>query len=493
MKRKLKDIAVLAAIAALTAGAISILLEWRSRQASRRYIEVAAQRSAADFEAMAVRVEASLKMIREWGRNGLLDPADMQRSRDLLLPCFDGLAKLSGISVAEKDGPSFYLLRDGTLNDTRAEGRYNPEIRPWFRIDPEAARCFWTDVYRFKTLDEPGLSVSISWNGPHGRPVVAAFDILLDDFFNSVEQVAPTPSSRAFIFLPDGRLYVPESEGMHGRFLSTVASHDELLREGLALWQDESVWNDSERWNDHAGSGLKTTVARFGRDVWWCGFVPVEKSRRTVWMGIMVPESDLVGDRARQRTLYIAIGSIVFLAASAVYWIYVRRRDTAGLDLVPDEASILGLIEKGESETVEFKSTMRMNLHSRKPGKEIEQAWLKGVSAFLNTNGGTLLLGVTDAGEINGLEQDVFENADKCQLHFKNLIAKGLGVDVSKFIRFSVVPIGGKTVGVVQCVKASRPVYLRDGNKENFYIRNGPSSDALPASRMVDYISENWK
>ena len=33
-------------------------------------------------------------------------------------------------------------------------------------------------------------------------------------------------------------------------------------------------------------------------------------------------------------------------------------------------------------------------------------AWLKAVAAFLNTDGGLLLLGVTDSGEINAPSSD---------------------------------------------------------------------------------------
>ena len=152
------------------------------------------------------------------------------------------------------------------------------------------------------------------------------------------------------------------------------------------------------------------------------------------------------------------------------------------------EEQIRGLIAAGENRMVEFKATLRMNLHSKKPGKEIELAWLKGVAAFLNTDGGILLLGVTDAGAITGLEQDVFENDDKCRLHFKNLIAAHLGADLSKYIRFELLPFDGKTIGVVRCARASDPVFLKDGNKEYFYIRNGPSSDELPVSKALNYI-----
>ena len=129
-----------------------------------------------------------------------------------------------------------------------------------------------------------------------------------------------------------------------------------------------------------------------------------------------------------------------------------------------------------------------MNLHTKKPGKEIELAWAKGVAGFLNTNGGTLLFGVTDDGEITGLEQDVFENEDKCGLHFKNLIAKHIGAEFSKYIRFMILPMDGKSVGVVSCGRSSEPVFLKDVNKEHFYIRNGPSSDELPVSKALDYI-----
>jgi len=129
-----------------------------------------------------------------------------------------------------------------------------------------------------------------------------------------------------------------------------------------------------------------------------------------------------------------------------------------------------------------------MNLHTKKPGKEIEVAWLKGVAAFLNTDGGTLLLGVTDDGEILGLEKDVFENDDKCRLHFKNLVATHLGAEFSKYIRFALVPVNGKTVGMIHCFRTSDPVFLKVGNKESFYIRNGPSSDELPVSKVIHYI-----
>mgnify|MGYP000452869327 CR=1 FL=1 len=80
-------------------------------------------------------------------------------------------------------------------------------------------------------------------------------------------------------------------------------------------------------------------------------------------------------------------------------WQRARRRT---LKLPRDEAALAALVAGGETDHLEFKSTMRWNLHQDKPGKEIELAWLKSVVAYLNTDGGIILLGVGDDGEVVG-------------------------------------------------------------------------------------------
>jgi hypothetical protein len=61
-------------------------------------------------------------------------------------------------------------------------------------------------------------------------------------------------------------------------------------------------------------------------------------------------------------------------------------------------------------------------------------AWLKAVVGFMNSDGGILLIGVSDDGEILGLDADNFANEDKCRLHFKNLINTYIGVEFTRFI-----------------------------------------------------------
>jgi hypothetical protein len=72
------------------------------------------------------------------------------------------------------------------------------------------------------------------------------------------------------------------------------------------------------------------------------------------------------------------------------------------------------LIKRGESKTLEFKSTLRWSLkENRKDDKGVTHAVLKTVAAFLNTEGGDLLIGVADDGSVVGIEHDQLDNDDK--------------------------------------------------------------------------------
>jgi predicted HTH transcriptional regulator len=149
------------------------------------------------------------------------------------------------------------------------------------------------------------------------------------------------------------------------------------------------------------------------------------------------------------------------------------------------DEDIINLIAKDESSSLEFKSTMRKNIRSGKKDKSIEIAFLKGIVGFMNTDGGTLLIGVDDNGEIVGIEEDEFENNDKCRLHFKNLFRQHIGMEFSNYVEFFLKEIEGKTIAVVVCQRSKAAVFLKHENKETFYIRNGPSSEELAPSKVL--------
>ncbi len=79
-------------------------------------------------------------------------------------------------------------------------------------------------------------------------------------------------------------------------------------------------------------------------------------------------------------------------------------------------------IAHGETRQLEFKSTLRWSIKANRDDPNMETAVLKTIAAFCNTDGGELLIGVSDAKEILGLALDHFQDSDKFLLHLRNLI-----------------------------------------------------------------------
>lgn len=511
--RKLtKDLVILVVVLSVAIiSPVAYLSSQAQENISEQFIDNATERAAGKFRAMADSMSMTLGLVRDWGATELFSNKDTDTLNRLLFPVFDREKLLYGISVADMDSNSYQVsleangLRTSQIDSRRKtrqsivtwwdaehnkgktevnDSDYDPRLRPWFTPALSDSGTFWTEPYKFYASGKVGITASTSYlRKKDQKPVVVAFDILLDELFTEMHKFAPSANSRIFIFRRDAKLYVPQTTETEPDFLELSSVQDTLIQEIYSNWSSEGNLDNKVISIQHEGT------------TWWSGFLPLDNVRRTAWICVMVPEQDITGQAGKRRmTLWlIGLGSVLFAIALAV-WIsrhYGRKFAKAEKDIFDandPEASIYKIIEHGEGPVVEFKSTIRMNLHSRKPGKEIELAWLKGVAAFLNTDGGTLLLGVTDSGEITGLEKDVFENEDKCKLHFKNLIAQHIGAELSKYIHFQIVPVGDKSVGVVSCDRSAEPVFLKTNKSEAFYIRNGPSSDELPVSKALNYI-----
>ncbi len=151
------------------------------------------------------------------------------------------------------------------------------------------------------------------------------------------------------------------------------------------------------------------------------------------------------------------------------------------------------VIEEGEGNQVEFKSSLRWNKMIGKTDKAIEHAVLKTVAAYLNTDGGVLIVGVNDEGESIGLTEDRFSNDDKMLLHFSTLVRKRISDQHMSYVDAQPDLVNGNKVLRIDVEPANVPAYLKYSNEEEFYIRTGPASIQLPVSQIFDYISNRFK
>jgi len=154
--------------------------------------------------------------------------------------------------------------------------------------------------------------------------------------------------------------------------------------------------------------------------------------------------------------------------------------------------STASLIESGESEFVEFKSTMRYNLFTKKFDKEIEHAVLKTIAGFLNTNGGTLIIGVDDKKEILGLKNDNFKDDDHMLLHLTQIIQEKINTEHSRFITGTIEHSNGNRILRIDVKPASTPAYVSHNNEEYLYVRTGPSTSSLKASEIFNFIQTRF-
>lgn len=521
-RRLLRDIIILVL---LTAGVILSLFTIQGNYAARQLANDTIQhinREARDeFFRFLDPVENSLTIAKGWGESGILKPDDVTDLNAKFIPILEQLPQVSSVILATDDGWEYFLSRTENRWRTRSRdpGRkdgavrwqlwasalhpleswsekddFDPRDRIWYTGAAETRQgVYWSPPYRFKSWDVPGITASISWpvTGSDSQRAVLGVDIPLLAFHRLFANLNVSKTGRVFLCSGDGKVFVPgSSETLSAgssvpktMLMPADSLNDPVMSAGLRYWLDQG----------------KVTRSTFSFDCGngrcWGSFTPVSQRVNTVWIAVVVPESSLLGDLGRRRSLLI-IAALVVLGAgvAAAFWL-VRIYGSRLKDL-PE--SILGkgdfadrlkaIIARGESSSLEFKSTMRMNLKSGKAGKEIELAWLKAVAGFMNTDGGILLLGVNDDGDITGLEPDGFENEDKCRLHFKNLLKQHVGLEFSKYIHFQLKTVSDSQVAAVECERSPEPVFLKNKNEEDFYIRSGPSSVKLPVSKVIQYL-----
>ncbi len=157
----------------------------------------------------------------------------------------------------------------------------------------------------------------------------------------------------------------------------------------------------------------------------------------------------------------------------------------------------LYLISQGEHDQLEFKSSMRWNLVTLKTDKVLEYVIVKTISAFMNAQGGTLLIGVNDDGEVIGIESDyqTFQkkpNRDGFMLKLSSLISQNMGRQTHKFISTQIQSIDGKDICKISITPGDQPVFIKENGKESFYIRAGAASVPLSLSESHEYIRSRW-
>ncbi len=482
-------------------------LSTRQEYSSKALLKIA-ENGLDHIETFFERVSKQLEIIKDLGENGVLEKSNITGLNKKFIPLLKNQQVFGGVILADETGWEYFLYQDGNFWITRITRRlnegslmeftkwkrpdkplakweknsdYDPRKRPWFMKD--AGRVHWSALYTFFQSGEPGITASISWKAKGKSPVTTVFALDI-------------PSSRIKDLL-DMRRHQAEGlpfllDGSSNKIIAGKAAGFDGDETNVQLLLERLV----SKWEEQGKPKNEPVSIEIDSRQWFAVLSPVTSDAANFFIGVVVPEKVVMADFKKALFRFDLKDAAAAIAGGLLlvflFWRFVGFGQGRVQEVDPFNR-LMDYIRSGEGDRVEFKSTVRTNLRSGKPGKEIELAWLKALVAFLNSEGGVVLLGVDDTGRIVGVGPDNFENSDRCLLHVKNLINQHIGAEFSSFMTITLVEVDEKEVVMIECAPSKKPVFLKMGKNEEFFVRTGPSSVKLSPSQTISYLQHSGR
>jgi hypothetical protein len=496
---------------------VGLLSFWGVREIRRDAAAVAVESSARGLSgAVTVLVNAVTAANGEMGAEqiGSLNPS-------VLRPAFEAVfqkhANLAAIMVSDGSGLRYLLTRrsggllegvskgeggigrwtlwkpDGTSHAAQSGGRFdekdvNDILADEFR-HLEPGQVNWRSSYRIHAEGESWLTAS-SLVGKADKRIMVSYIFPIDAVVSQLDGAEKGSAEKVFLFWDSGKV-LPIGNGTGVRQTGAKASvalpvHDV---------SDPIVAAAADRLM--AAPALKNVPLSYRVDgnVWWTYLLPLSVFGDTMSLGVAVPMMSVVSTLGSDTFLQVFGGLLVLLAGIALFFLHRNRARIEALGMRHAASrtaeDVLRLIADGEGPGLEFKQTLRFNLKAGKNGKEIEHASMKTVAGFMNSEGGTLLVGVADNGVVTGFDEDNFASEDKALLHFNNLVNQYIGPEFSRYLDSAVITVQGKQVIRAFCMPAKAPAILKNGQSEEFYVRSGPASRQLSLSQFYEWLQNH--
>jgi len=342
----------------LLAGCILVITVFAARSAvtslSESVMNVSIELTKNRLREFFEPVMQELFVARQWGETGVLDRSDPEGVKQLMLPVLEQYPQILSVLVADETGREFMLMRSGdgfASRETNVEAwgtrtrwhewragqgetieswrdiEYDPRRRPWFEgafarrqsalaesTTPAVSELVhWTTPYIFFTSKQPGITGSIVFQPPDAPMSVVAIDIHLSSISRYTESLEVTPHGGVIVLTQDMRIVgLPRS----AHFEDSKARQNALLQQpediGLQLANDAS---SAFRTNM---SNLARPPVQFesGGDAWWGkGSLFELGPDQQLWVGVVIPERDMIDNLARLRIWIIGIAlSVIILA-----------------------------------------------------------------------------------------------------------------------------------------------------------------------------------
>ncbi|MCA9074109.1 MAG: protein kinase [Planctomycetaceae bacterium] len=284
-------------------------------------------------------VERELLLMREWTYDGTVDAERPHMTNQLLIPLVELYPQISSYMIADDRGREHMLMcfpetgsestedhwlfrrtridewgqeveiyewygeRSDDLSPLRKTIEYDPRETVWFQGGinkrdksranrSEPGMIHWTDPYVFFVTKDLGITASINLNRAETPDVntIVAFDVLLMDLTRFTINGKPTPHGKFLILSEDGKLVglphgtpLPTPEDWKPYYLKPMTDLNQPVVDAAS-----SVFTFSQE------AELQIQSFESGDAIWWGAAKPFRMSDElTLWMLVLVPESDL--------------------------------------------------------------------------------------------------------------------------------------------------------------------------------------------------------
>ncbi|WP_172673868.1 helix-turn-helix domain-containing protein [Methanogenium cariaci] len=160
------------------------------------------------------------------------------------------------------------------------------------------------------------------------------------------------------------------------------------------------------------------------------------------------------------------------------------------------------IIYSGENDRTEFKETLFGINTGDEKYTSIFKA-MKTIAAFMNSNGGNLLIGISDNGRIKGINGDYQivnkslnkDRRDAFRLRFDQEFEKYIGNTFCDDIKMDILSVNGKDICRINVKARESPVHIKSqrNDSEKFFVRKTASTVELKGSEQSSYVIGHFR
>ncbi len=520
-----KKIRILGAVIFLLLGASSLvfyLIQDTKPMYSEQILEKASDQFKANLKGFLVNVDGNIRKLQsdfsQWNSSEI----DESQLNNYLTNTINQTTSAFG-SVIFRDDLNYIIFREESSWVVTFDTLFSDDITYWYRFDKDMKEISsWSDTYKY-FVDEEGIfdikntlqEDQITWRFI-GRKRLERNDLIFCVFPLQNKEGILYAAALAFNLSKLEQPFRPLLQFVNpcvniiseSADLSVpVRPTDSVLNAQVEIL-NPSIENMIGLWKEAKSKEARTFSFEQDQLTYWTRVDTISERCSVNAYALTLSNKDLeyANELKQEVFLYLAIlfgiialGFLVMLKKPKKTEKVLEPQPIRGLE--KDE--ILALIQAGETEYVEFKSSLRWDFCEEKVNKVLEDVIMKSIAAFSNAKGGTLFIGVTDDLEIIGLASDIKtlrkQDIDYFELHLRKLINNQYGISFANNHLNVQFPVFDELcICVIQINPADEPLYLSTKNKqgqavEKFYVRSGNASQELTLLKEItDYVKKRF-